>query len=198
MFVIVLMKKVLDGISPRNKLCFLKYYSCYGTSNKMYRYSIVIRYNSKMNTFKKYILSLFSTIWTVGAKSKSPGTSGPLKYVGILGACLWMPRALCVGKLGVTQWINWQNVVMYVCTRGPTHISLHGRGGCCERNGEGNHSVPNPVSINHLQHTTNPRTLRHDWFYSRPDQISQKMLRVIWGFYSWLYPPFLPEPSMKG
>ena len=35
---------------------------------------------------------------------------------------------------------DWSYVCMYVC-RGPTHNSLHGKGGRCERNGEGNHSV---------------------------------------------------------
>ena len=40
--------------------------------------------------------------------------------------------------------------------------------------------LPNPVSINHSQHTTNTRALRCDWFYFRPMEAAET---TIWGFW---------------
>ena len=38
--------------------------------------------------------------------------------------------------------------------------------------------LPNHVSINHSQHTTNTRTLCRDWFYSRPIEAAETTMWV--------------------
>ena len=74
-------------------------------------------------------------------------------------------------------------VCMYVCTyEGPlTTVSTEGEGASFERNRERqafDPHLPNPVSINHSQHTTNIRTLRRDWFYSRPMEAAETTMWV--------------------
>ena len=63
---------------------------------------------------------------------------GPTKKEREYGVRKWNKRLISKNE---HPYVCMQHVCMYVCI-GPTHNSLHGKGGRCERNGESNHSVP--------------------------------------------------------